>query len=133
MRSCLKVNMSSETPEFIAFVRINENGDGHICRHYERTFWSNRGLNQHLISCKQNIASKYQPAKERHECIETSTNTAGSTTTSSASQKSYTWGNYPSHVFEANKSTVYKQMVYWNLFCYHREKQESNKLMKLQN
>ena len=30
MRSCLKVNMSNETPEFIASVRINENGDDHI-------------------------------------------------------------------------------------------------------
>ena len=110
--------MSNETPEFIASVRINENGDGHICRHCERTFRSNRSLNQHLRSCKQNIRSEYEPAKERHECIETSTNTTGSTTTSSAPQKSYTWGNCPSHVFEANISTVYKQVVYWkkNLF-----------------
>ena len=96
--------MSNETPEFIASVRINENGDDHICRHCERTFRSNRGLNQHLRSCKQNIGSGYDPAKERHKCIETSTNTTGSTTTSSAPQKSYTWGNYPSHVFEANVS-----------------------------
>ena len=50
LRSCLKVNMSSETPEFIASVQINENGDDHICRHCERTFRSNRGLNQHLRS-----------------------------------------------------------------------------------
>ena len=36
----------------------------------------------------------------------------------SAPQNSYTWGNYPSHVFEAHVSTVYKQVVYWkkNLF-----------------
>ena len=109
------MNISSETPEFIASVRINENGDDHICRHCERTFRSNRGLNQHL---KQHIGSEYGPAKERHDCIETSTNTTGRTTTSSAPQKSYTCGNYPSHVFEANVSTVYKQLVYWkkNLF-----------------
>ena len=66
--------MSSETPELIASVRINENGDDHICRHYERTFRLNRGLNQHLRSCKQTIGSEYEPAKERHECIETSAN-----------------------------------------------------------
>ena len=110
--------MSSETPEFIASVRINENGDDHICRHCERTFRSNRSLKQHLRSCKKNIGSEYEPAKERHICIETSTNTTGSTTTSSAPQKSYMWGNYPSHVFEANVSTVYEQIVYWkkNLF-----------------
>ena len=104
--------MSNETPEFIASVRINENGDDHICRHCERTFRSNRGLNQHLQSCKQNIRSKYESSKERHKCIETSTNTTGSTTTSSTPQKSYRWGNYPSHVFEANVSTVYEQVVY---------------------
>ena len=80
--------MSNETPEFIASIRINENGDD-ICRHCERTFRLNRSLNQHLRSCKQNIRNKYEPAKERHECIETSTNTTGSTTTSSAPQKSY--------------------------------------------
>ena len=99
-------------------MRINDNGDDRICRHCERTFRSNRGLNQHLRSCKQTIRSKYELAKERHECIETSTNTTGSTTTSSAPQKSYTWGNYPSLVFEANVSTVYEQIVYWkkNLF-----------------
>ena len=76
------------------------------------------GLSQHLRSCKQNIGSEFEPAKERHECTETSTNTTGSTTTSSAPQKSYTWGNYPSHVFEANVLTVYEQVVYWkkNLF-----------------
>ena len=35
----------------------------------------------------------------------------------SAPQKSYTWGNYPSYVFEANVSTVHEQIVYWkNLF-----------------
>ena len=109
--------MSNEMPELIASVRINENGDDHICRHCERTFRSNRGLNQHLRSFKQNIGSEYEPAKERHECIET-TNTTGSTTTWSAPQKSYTCGNYPSHVFEANVSTVYEQLVYWkkNLF-----------------
>ena len=89
-----------------------------FCRHCERTFRWNRGLNQHLRSCKQNIGSECEPANERHECIETSTNTTGSTTTSSAQQKSYTWGNYFSHVFEANVSTVYKQVVHWkkNLF-----------------
>ena len=103
--------MSSETPEFIASVRINENGGDHICRHCERTFRSNRGLNQQLRSCKQDIGNEYEPAKERHECIETSTNTTGSTTTSSAPQKSYTWGDYTSHVFEANASTVYEQIV----------------------
>ena len=105
-------------PEFIASVRINDNGDDRICRHCERTFRSNRGLNQHLRSCKQTIRSKYELAKERHECIETSTNTTGSTTTSSAPQKSYTWGNCPSLVFEANVSIVYEQIVYWkkNLF-----------------
>ena len=110
--------MSNETPEFIALVQINENGGDHICWHCERVFWSNRSLNQHLWSCKQNIGSEYEPVKERHECIETSTNTTGSTTTTSASQKSYTWGNYPSHVFEANVSTVHEQVVYWkkNLF-----------------
>ena len=110
--------MSSKTPEFIASVRINDNGDDRICRHCERTFRSNRSLNQHLRSCKQNIGSKYELAKERHECIETSTNTTGSTTTSSAPRKSYTWGNYPSHVFEVNVSTAYEQIVYWkkNLF-----------------
>ena len=105
--------MSNETPEFIASVRVNENGDDHICQHCERTFQSNRGLNQHLRSCKKNMRSEYEPAKERHECIETSTNTTGSTTTSSAPQKFYTWGNYSSHVFEANVSTVYEQVVYW--------------------
>ena len=110
--------MSSETPEFIASIRINENGDDHICRHCERTIRSNGGLNQHLRSCKQNIGSEYEPAKERHERIETLANTTGSTTTSSASQKSYTWENYPSHVFETNVSTVYEQIVYLkkNLF-----------------
>ena len=81
LRTCLKVNMSSETPGFLAFLQINENGDDHICRHYERTFQSNRGLNQHLRSCKQNIASEYEPAKERRESIEASTNTTRSTTT----------------------------------------------------
>ena len=101
--------MSNDTPEFIASVRINENGEDHICRHWERTFRSNRGLNQHLRSCKQNIRSEYEPAKKRHECLEASTNT----TKSSAPQKFYTWGNYPSHLFEANVSTVYKQVVYW--------------------
>ena len=118
MRSCLKVNTSNETPEFIASVRINENGDDHIFWHCESTFRSNRGLNQHLRSCKQKIGSEYEPAKERHKCIETSANTTGSTTTSSAPQKFYTWSNYPSHVFEANVSTVYEQIVYWkkNLF-----------------
>ena len=118
LRSCLKVNMSSKMPELIASVRTNENGDDHICCHCERNFRSNRRLNQHLRSCKQNIGSEYEPAKERHECIETSTNTTGSTTTSIGPQKSYTWGNYPSHVFEANVSTVYEQIVYWkkNLF-----------------
>ena len=65
--------MSSESPEFIASVRINKNGDEHICRHCEKTFRSNRGLNQHLRSRKQNIESEYEPAKEKHECIETST------------------------------------------------------------
>ena len=63
--------MPSETPEFIASVRINENGDDHLCRHCERILRSNRGLNQHLRSCKQNIGSEYEPAKERHECIRT--------------------------------------------------------------
>ena len=52
--------MSVETPEFIASVRINENADDHICRHCERTFRSNRRLNQHLRSCKQNIESEYE-------------------------------------------------------------------------
>ena len=110
--------MSNETPEFIASVQINENGGDHICWHCERVFWSNRSLNQHLWSCKQNIGSEYEPVKERHQCIETSTNTTWSTTTTSAPQKSYTWGNYPSHVFEANVSTVHEQVVYWkkNLF-----------------
>ena len=70
--------MSSETPEFIASVQINENGDDHICQHCEETFPSNRGLNQHLRSWKQNMGSEYELAKERHECIETSTNTTGS-------------------------------------------------------
>ena len=101
--------MSNDTPEFIVSVRINENGEDQICRPWERTFRSNRGLNQHLRSCKQNIRSEYEPAKKRHECLEASTNT----TKSSAPQKSYTWGNYPSHLFEANVSTVYKQVVYW--------------------
>ena len=45
MRNCLKINMSSETPEFIVSVRINENYDGHICRHCKKIFRSNRGLN----------------------------------------------------------------------------------------
>ena len=110
--------MSNEMPELIASVRINENGDDHICRHCERTFRSNRGLNQHLRSRKQNIGSECEPAKERHECIETSTNATGSTTTSSAPQKSYTWGNYPSYIFETNVSTVYEQVIYQkkNLF-----------------
>ena len=62
--------MSSETPEFISSVRINENGEDHICRHCERIFRSNRGLNQHYRSCKENIGSEYEPVKERHECIE---------------------------------------------------------------
>ena len=55
---------------------------------------------------------------ENQNCIETSTNTTGSIKTSSAPQKSFTWGKYPSHVFEANVSTVYEQIVYWkkNLF-----------------
>ena len=52
--------MSNEMPELIASVRINENGDDHICRHCERTFRSNRGLNQYLRSGKQNIRSKYR-------------------------------------------------------------------------
>ena len=65
--------MSSETPEFIASVLINENGDEHVCRHCERIFRPNWGLNQQLRSCKQNIESEYEPAKERHQCIETST------------------------------------------------------------
>ena len=118
LRSCFKVNMSSETPEFITSVRINKNGDDHICRHCKQTFRSNRDLNQHLRWCKQNMGSEYEPANGRYEHIETSANTKVSTTTSSAPQKSYTWSNYPSHVFEANVSTVYKQIVYWkkNLF-----------------
>ena len=64
------------------------------------------------------MGSECEPANGRHEHIETSANAKVSTTTSSAPQKSYTWGNYPSHVFEANVSTVYKQIVYWkkNLF-----------------
>ena len=90
--------MSSETPEFITSVRINKNGDDHICGHCERTFRSNRGLNQHLKWCKQNMGSECEPANGRHEHIETSANAKVSTTTSSAPQKSYTWGNYPSHV-----------------------------------
>ena len=64
------------------------------------------------------MGSECEPANGRHEHIETSANAKVSTTTSSAPQKSYTWGNYPSHVFEANVSTVYEQIVYWekNLF-----------------
>ena len=118
LKRCLKVNMSSETLEFIASLRINENGDDHICRHCERTFRSDRGSNRHLRSCKENIGSEYEPAKERRECTETSANTTGNATTSSAPQKSYTWANYPFHVFEVNVSTVYEQIVYWkkNLF-----------------
>ena len=103
--------MSSETSEFIASVRINKNGDDHICRHCDRTFRSNRGLNQHLRSCKQNIGREYKPAKERQECTETSKSTAGSTTMSSAPQKSYTWSNYPSDVFEA-KYQLYMNREY---------------------
>ena len=38
--------MSNDIPEFIASIRINENGKDHICRHCKRTFRSNRGLNQ---------------------------------------------------------------------------------------
>ena len=48
------------------------------------------------------MGSECEPANGRHEHIETSANAKVSTTTSSAPQKSYTWGNYPSHVFEAN-------------------------------
>ena len=119
-------------------MRINENGDDHICRHCERTFRSNRGLNQHLRACQQNIGSEYDPVKQRHKSIETSINTTGSTTTLRALQKSYTWCNYPSHVFEANVSTVYKQIVYWkkNIFLLVSGKAgkqcivETTKLMK---
>ena len=50
----------------------------------------------------------------------------------------YAWGNYPSHVFEANVSTVYEQIVYWkkNLFLLPSGKagkqsiDENTKLMK---
>ena len=104
----------------------------------KRLFDQTGGLNQHLQSCKQNIGSEREPAKERHECIETLTNTTGSTTTSSAPQKPYTWGNYPSHVFEMNVSTVYKQVVYWtkNLFLLpsgKAGKQYINETTKLMN
>ena len=110
--------MSNEIPEFIASIQINENGKDHICRHCKRTFRLNRGLNQHIRSWKQNVGSECEAAKERHECIKTVPNTTGSTTTSSAPQKSYTWDIYPYHVFEASVSTVYEQVVYWkkNLF-----------------
>ena len=110
--------MSSETPEFITSVPINKNGDDHICWHCEQTFRSNSGLNQHLRWCKQKMRSECEPANGRHEHIETTANTKVSTTTLSAPQKSCTWGDYPSHVFEANVWTVYKEIVYWkkNLF-----------------
>ena len=73
--------MSSETPGFLALVQINENCYNHICQHYERTFQSNRGLNQHLRACKQNIGREYEPAKEKRESIEVSANTTRSTAT----------------------------------------------------
>lgn len=110
--------MSSASQEFSPSVRINENGGDHICRHCERTFRSNRGLNQHLRSCKQNTVGENESEKETQENTESSRNTSDSTITSSAAQKFYKWGNYPSHVFETNVSAVYEQIVHWkkNLF-----------------
>ena len=65
LRSCLEVNMSSEMPESAVYVQTND-----------RTLCSNRGLNQHLRSCKQNpTTDKSGTTSERNEDIETSSKT----------------------------------------------------------
>ena len=77
--------MSSETLQFIASVRINENGDDHICRHCERFDRTEVETNTLDHANKTQEANKSQK-KRIQECIETSANTTGSTTTSSAPQ-----------------------------------------------
>ena len=112
--------MSSETPEFIAFVRINANGDDRICWHCERTFRSNRGLNQHFRSCKQNMI-EYERIWSRKGKIRVHRNINKYNREYNNIElftKTLHVGNSPSHVFEANVSTMYEQIVYGkrNLF-----------------
>ena len=112
--------MSSETPEFIASVWINANGDGHICWHCKRTFRSNRGLNQQFRSCKQNMI-EYERIWSRKGKIRVHRNINKYNREYNNIElftKTLHVGNSPSHVFEANVSTMYEQIVYGkrNLF-----------------
>ena len=68
--------MSITTPDSAASVLVLVNGDGHIYHQCDRTFRSNRGLNQHLRSCKQNTTTntldELETSNERNETTQES-------------------------------------------------------------
>ena len=83
--------MSSATSESTAFVPINVNGNKHIGCHCERTFRSNRGLNQHLRSYKLNpTTDESGPTSVRNEDTESPPNTTNTALSSAPQRFKYT-------------------------------------------
>ena len=109
--------MWNTTPNFTASISINVNGDENICYQCVRAFRSNRGLDQHLRSSKQNTTAntldELETTNDRNEGIEVSLKATNCITASPTNKTTYMWRKYPSHIVEMNVSIILEKIVSW--------------------
>ena len=119
--------MSDISPESTIPANANINDDLTKCTICDRTFRSNRGLNQHLRS-NQHLRTCQSKSKENVSNVIPATLTAEEDASLSeiidiesnvsTDRLHYKWGNFPDNIFEKNVSIVYEKVVYWkkNMF-----------------
>ena len=126
-KNLFDVIMSVISPESTIPANANINDDLTKCTLCDRTFRSNRGLNQHLRSnqhlraCQSKskgnvsnaIPASLTPEEDASlsEIIDMESNVL-------TDRIHYKWGNFPDNILEKNVSIVYEKVVYWkkNMF-----------------
>ena len=117
--------MSNTGSDRLANASTDANGDSHVCAECDRSFRTNRGLNQHLKhlrSCylKNKITDVQTPYERKEDEANDQTSDDSNIEIQDISTPSlqYKWGNYQDYLFERNLSLAYEKIVYWkkNLF-----------------
>ena len=117
--------ISNTGSDRLANASTDANGDSHVYAECDRSFRTNRGLNQHLKhlrSCYlKNKITDVQPPYERKE-DEANDQISDDSNIEiwdiSTQSLRYKWGTYQDYLFERNLSLAYEKIVYWkkNLF-----------------
>ena len=143
----VEVTWSNTDPERTVDAKKDASNDLQKCADSERSFRTNRGLNQHLRSCHlEKVTTEAETPKGATATTATITITTTTTTTTkeistiqtnskesdATSSLWYKWGKHQD--FERNLSLAYEKILYWKrtYFCHHQDRQENGSFMRFQ-